>query len=243
MSSIGDGEQAEIRVEAPVASHATATRGRHFGALMRSPLALIVIAIFVLGAGGLVLWWLENPAAGAGTAGGALLLALLVVWLISGARAEDDFHRSYAAQRSLTGGPGKVDLPMASGLLSRGVRRYAEAAWGGTLPGGLEGLLALYTYETESTDSKGNKHVSYHRFTIVLAEVPGAGSYISELACQRRAGFKFLDSVEDVFRTRQRVETESIAVDERFEIFIGEGDDMGRARQVLSPTFIDWLGG
>ncbi len=191
-------------------------------------------------AGGIVVA-LVSPVAGAGTAAVAMLVALLVVWLIAGSRAEDEFHRSYAAQRSLTGGPGKCALPTASGLLGRGVRRYAEAAWGGTLPGGLEGVLALYTYETETRDHKGNKQVSYHRFTVVLAEIPGAHAFVSELACQRRAGFRFLDSAEDVFRNRRRVETESIALDERFEIFIGEHDEMGRARQILSPTFIDWL--
>jgi hypothetical protein len=44
-----------------------------------------------------------------------------------------------------------------------------------------------------------------------------------------------------VFRKRQRVEQESEAVDKTYEIFIGANDEMGRARQVLSPTFLVWL--
>ena len=50
-----------------------------------------------------------------------------------------------------------------------------------------------------------------------------------------------MDSAEDVFRKRQRVEQESEAVDKRYEIFIGERDDMNMARQVLSPSFLVWL--
>jgi hypothetical protein len=45
----------------------------------------------------------------------------------------------------------------------------------------------------------------------------------------------------EVFRKRQRVEHESDAVDKKFEIFTGENDDLNRARQVLSPTFLVWL--
>ena len=58
---------------------------------------------------------------------------------------------------------------------------------------------------------------------------------------QRRSGFRFMDSAEDVFRTRQRVELESEAADKRYEIFIGKDDDMNKARQIFSPTFIVWL--
>src|SRR5204862_1015480 len=50
-----------------------------------------------------------------------------------------------------------------------------------------------------------------------------------------------LDSAEDKFRKRQRVEVESEAFDKRYEAFIGHDDDMNRARQVFEPTFIVWL--
>ena len=52
-----------------------------------------------------------------------------------------------------------------------------------------------------------------------------------------------MDSAEDVFRKRQRVEQESEAVDKNYEIFIGANDDMNRACQVLSPAFLVWLDG
>lgn len=74
-----------------------------------------------------------------------------------------------------------------------------------------------------------------------MRRVPETAPYLSELALQRRSGFRFLDGAEDAFRTRQRVELESEVADKRFEIFIGRNDDMNRARQVFSPTFIVWL--
>ena len=90
-------------------------------------------------------------------------------------------------------------------------------------------------------DSDGNKQTSYFHFTVAMTNLPPSAPLIRELFCQRRFGFKFLDSAEDVFRKRQRVEQESAAVDERYEIFISEDDDMTVARQVLSPSFLVWL--
>jgi hypothetical protein len=74
-----------------------------------------------------------------------------------------------------------------------------------------------------------------------MTELPATADFVEELFCQRRFGFRFMDSMEDVFRKRQRVEHESEAVDKRFEIFTGPTDDLNRARQILSPTFLDWL--
>ena len=66
--------------------------------------------------------------------------------------------------------------------------------------------------------------------------------FLSELALQRRFGFRFMDSAEDAFRSRQRVEVESELADKKFEIFTGKNDEMNWARQVFTPTFIVWLG-
>ena len=109
------------------------------------------------------------------------------------------------------------------------------------LPGGIDGSLCLYTYEEQTTDSDGNRQTTYIHFTIAMTELPDTAAYLGELYCQRRVGFRFMDGMEDVFRKRQRVEQESEAVDSSYEIFIGERDDMNRARQILSPAFLVWL--
>ena len=96
-------------------------------------------------------------------------------------------------------------------------------------------------YEEETRDPDGNKQTTYVHFTLVMTQLPATAPFVQELFCQRRFGFRFMDSMEDVFRKRQRVEHESDAVDKKFEIFTGEDDDLNRARQVLSPTFLVWL--
>jgi hypothetical protein len=136
----------------------------------------------------------------------------------------------------------KSSLPPVTPLLQKGDRRYTEEMFNGLLPGGLSGSLALYTYEDTSTDSDGNRDTTYFHYTVAVSQLPETAPFLSELALQRRAGFRFLDGAEDAFRTRQRVEVESELADKKFEIFTGKNDDMVKARRVFSPTFIVWLG-
>jgi hypothetical protein len=223
-----------------VPADADATQGEHFRHLAGSPVTLtitgIIAAVTLVGAGAGAGWGI-----GAAAAGAVLLLALLVVWLIANARAAEDFYKAYAAGRSLTRVDGKSQLPPLTPLLRKGDKRYAEQRFNGVLPGGLDGSLCLYTYEDETRDSDGNKQTTYVHFTIVITQLPDTAPFLQELYCQRRFGFRFMDSMEDVFRTRQRVEQESEAVDKSYEIFIGKNDEMNRARQVLSPSFLVWL--
>ena len=180
-------------------------------------------------------------AIGAAAAGVAVLVVLIVVWLLAIGRAHDDFFTAYADGRGLTRIDGKSNLPPITPLLRKGDKRYAEQRFNGVLPGGLDGSLCLYTYEETSRDSDGNRQTTYVHYTIVMTQLPATAPFMQELFCQRRFGFRFMDSVEDVFRSRQRVEHESEAVDKKFEIFIGANDDLNRARQVLSPSFLVWL--
>ena len=232
-----------VMTEAGAVLHANATRGRHFRELISKPVTLAIVAGLALAGGGIGFGVGSGAGIAAAIAGGLLLFALLIVFAIADSRAAEDFYRSYASARGLTTGSGRGHLPPATSLLRRGVRRYSERSFGGKLDGRVDGVLALYTYETETTDSKGNRQVQYHKFTVALVQVPGASAFLSQLAAQRRSGFRFLDKAEDVFRSRQRMEHESEILDKRFEIFIGKGDDLNRARQVFSPVFIDYLSG
>lgn len=225
---------------AEIPDDANDTRGRHLGALVRNPWVLGLtwtLAVVALITAGTSAGW----GVGAAAAGGVLLVAVIVVWLIATSRAASDFYNAYAAGRGLQRVDGRGSLPPITPLLRKGDRRYTEQMFNGTLPGGLVGSLAHYTYEETSTDADGNRDTTYYHFTVAVSQLPETAAYLGELALQRRFGFRFLDSTEDVFRSRQRVELESEIADKKFEIFIGEGDDMNRARQVFSPTFIVWL--
>jgi hypothetical protein len=216
------------------------TRGWHLRRLLVHPATVIGSAIAALSAliavGTSASWGI-----GAAAAGAVVLLTVVIVWLSASSKAADDFFRAYAQGRGLSRVDGKSSLPPVTPLLRKGDSRYAEERLNGVLPGGIEGSLCLYTYEDETRDSDGNTQTTYVHYTIVISELPHAAGYLQELYCQRRVGFRFMDSMEDVFRERQRVEQESVAVDESYEIFIGADDEISKARQVLSPTFLVWL--
>jgi hypothetical protein len=216
------------------------TRATHFGAIARSPVTLVGGGLLVVATGG-ALAAAVGPLIGLGGAAGAFLVVALIVFLVASKRAESDFFRAYARARGLELTEGRGSLAPATPLLRRGDRRYTKCQVRGELPGGEPGIVALYTYEETSTDSKGNRHTTYVHFTVAVLDVPEFAPYMAELFAQRRFGFRFLDGAEDVFRRRRRVEHESEEVDRRYEIFCGARDDVNRARQVLSPQFLVWL--
>lgn len=215
-------------------------RGFHFRRLLRSTVVLILIAIFTLAAGiaGAVF---VGPAIGGGAALAAFLLSLLIVFGIADSHAEDAFFGVYAQQRGLELG-GRAPLPPTTPLLRKGDDRYAERTLSGPFADGVEGILALYTYEEESTDSNGNRQTNYYRYTVGLIPVPECIELVPELYCQRKFGLRAFEGFEDVFRTKkERVKLESEALDQRYEIFAGKSQDAAWLRQLFSPTFIVWL--
>jgi hypothetical protein len=219
---------------------ANALRGAHFRRILGKPLTMILAIALVAAA--LVGGALAGNAAIALAAGAVVLLLVVgVVFVIADSKAKKDFFRAYAEARHLAYSAGRGSLPPVTALLRKGDSRYTELALTGDLPGGPNGVLAHYTYEDESTDSEGNKQTSYYHFTVVFCELPEVAPLVSEVAVQRRSGFRFLDSTEDKFRHRQRVELESETFDKRYEAFIGRDDDTNKARQIFEPTFIVWL--
>ncbi len=225
---------------APTPDDADDLRGFHFRRLMRRTAVLIAIAIVTLAAG-IAAAVLVGPAVGGIAALATFLLALLIVFAIADSRAEDAFFGVYAQQHGLELG-GRAPLPPTTPLLRKGDDRYAERTLSGPFADGVEGILALYTYEEESTDSEGNRQTNYYRYTVGLVPVPECVELVPELYCQRKFGLRALEKFEDAFRTsKERVKLESEALDERYEIFAGKGQDANRLRQLFAPTFIVWL--
>ena len=215
-------------------------RGYYFRLLLAKPLTLIALGLEVVVAGVAAGVFL-GPAIGAAVAAGALLLGLLIVFGIADSRSEDAFFQVYGEQHGMTV-HGRGRLPEATPLLRKGDDRYAERALEGELGGGVNGTLALYTYEDETTDSEGNRQTNYYRYTVGLAQLPECAAFVPELYCQRKSGLRALEKFEDVFRrSKERVKLESEALDERYEIFAAKGEDGNHLRQLFSPTFIVWL--
>jgi hypothetical protein len=216
-------------------------RGFHFRRLMAKPLTWILVGglVAIAAAGGTAV---AGPAIGGAAAVLALLAGLGIVFAIADSRAADDFFEVYAQQRGMTLDHGRGRLPPVTPLLKKGDDRYTERTLLGPLGDGFDGTLALYTYEEETTDSNGDRQTNYYRYTVGLIDVPECESFVPELYCQRKVGLRALEGLEDVFRSsKERVKLESEALDEKYEIFAGRGQDPTWLRQLFAPTFIVWL--
>jgi hypothetical protein len=217
-------------------------RGYHFRRLMKKPVTWILTIVLVIAAGvaGAIF---VGAAIGAGAAVAVFLLALIVVFAIADSKAEEAFFVRYAEQNGLALG-GRAPLPAATPLLQKGDDRYAERTLTGSLAAGVDGVLALYTYEDETTDSEGNRQTNYYRYTVGLVQIPECAGLIPELYVQRKFGLRALEKLEDKFRgSKARVKLESEALDEKYEIFVNESQDANWVRQLFAPTFIVWLTG
>jgi hypothetical protein len=215
-------------------------RGYHFRELLHKPLTWILV-----GGGslllGVILVLAFSPVVGAIAFVVAFLFGLWLTFNVADSRAADDFFHVYAGKRGLELG-GRTSLGSATPLLRKGDDQYAERTLSGELAPGVGGLLAIYTYVTETTDSKGNREKTYHPFTLGMTEIPECVAHVPELYCQRKSGLRSLEKFEDVFRTsKERVSLESEALADRYEIFSAKGQDAVWLRQLFSPTFIVWL--
>jgi hypothetical protein len=210
--------------------------GQQLRRTLTSPVALILLLILgaAAGVGGAI-------AGGAGLAaaavGAAALIWFLVVLVVAMSRARRAFYAAYAQQRGLQWAH-HSSVPEATPLLRRGDIRRADDAFTGNLPGGIQGELALYTYEERGSDGQAKE---LHHFTVVLSQLPGIGEKLPGLFVQRRSGFRFLDGAEDVFRSTERITLESEVLDRKCEIFADRGCDANWLRQLFSPTFVDFL--
>ena len=242
MPEVAEPREAENRVTDAAAAapdDADDLRGFHFNRLLRKRATLYAAGIptillaLALGIFGNPLWIPIVLLFG-------LLITMLVVFVIASGKAESAFFETYASQRGMRLS-GKGSLPPATPLLRKGDERYAERSLAGPLADGVDGTLALYTYEDETTDSEGNRQTNYYRYTVALSNIAECAPFVPRLICQRKFGFKALEKVEDAFRKNERFEFESEALDDRYEIFAAKEQDANWLRQLFSPTFIVWL--
>ena len=215
-------------------------RSTHFRQLLSKPSTWVATMVFVIAAG---IAGASFLSATIGTIAfvAALILSLLIVFAIADRRSEADFFAVYASQHGMSLS-GRGPLPPATPLLRKGDDRYAEHAFSGPLAEGVDGVLALYTYENESTDSEGNRQTNYYRYTVGLVDLPECVAHVPELYCRRKSGLRSLEKLEDAFRSTERVTLESEALAERYEIFAGKEQDQVWLRRLFSPTFVVWLG-
>ena len=168
-----------------------------------------------------------------------LLVTLLVCWIMAVSRAEEAFFIAYAEERGMTRTE-SGDLPASTPLLRKGDEREAKEILSGPLGDGADGTVALYTYTEVSYDKDGRHETDYH-FTVTTTDIPECRQRLPALYANRKFGFRFLEKLEDAFRSKERVELESEQLDREYEIFSNKDQDQNFLRQLLSPTFIVWM--
>ncbi len=212
--------------------------GFHLRRILGATRTRVVIGVLVLLVGGVA--FAVEPIYGLIGVVIALALSFVVVYFMASAASTASFFDVYASQRQMTHS-GKGPLPASTPLLRKGDDRYAEHSLQGPLDDGIDGTLALYTYEDTSYDSDGNRQTSYYRYTVGICDIPESVAHIPTLYARRKFGLKALEKVEDAFRSVERVELESEALDDRYEIFVAEQQDPVWLRRLFAPTFIVWL--
>lgn len=218
-------------------------RGWHFTRLAFHPVTLSYATI----AGTAVfsiLTVLASPLAGAIGAAAVLVLTYVIVFVLAGRRAGEDFYGSYAEERGLEHRR-NGSLPPATPLLSTGENRGAAQLLAGDLPGGLSGTLALYTYEFETTyeleteGGEGEPDVGYFDYTVVLAKLPEA-AVLSDISCEPRSELGGSGG-RDAGDTRRRLLLGDEAFDTGYEVLFSPRGDERLLRALFSPEFTRWL--
>jgi hypothetical protein len=169
----------------------------------------------------------------------ALVIGALIVYSMASSASEQAFFKTYAEQRQMSIDPAD-SLPEATPLLRKGDERHADEVLSGPLGDGVDGTLALYTYTDVYYDKNGRHESDYH-FTVAMTEIPACVQLVPELYCNRKSGFRFMEGVEDAFRSMERVHLESDSLEDHYEIFVSKNQDQNWIRQLFSPTFIVWL--
>ena len=213
-------------------------RGFHFRRRMAKRSTRIWIAVgvvlgFAIGIGSIGLIF------GLFGAVAALLIGVIIVYSKAASDSQQAFFETYAEAHGMTLSDGD-SLPEATPLLRKGDERHSDEVLRGPLADGVDGTLALYTYTDVYHDKDGRHETDYH-FTVAMTDIPDCVNFVAELYCNRKSGFRFMEGVEDAFRSMERVHLESDALADHYEIFTTKGQDQNWLRQLFSPTFIVWL--
>ena len=217
-------------------------RGWHFARLAFHPVTLsygTIVAIAVFS----ILTVVASPLAGGLGAAVVLVGTYVIVFVLAGRRADEDFYGLYAEERGLLREQ-RGSIPPVTPLLRAGESRAASQVMTGELPGGLGGTLALYTYELDAYEvdpgeDESEPEVDYFDFTVVLADVPEA-ALLSELSCEPRAGVGRPSSMKASGRNRRLVLGDE-SFDSNYEVFFDPRSDERRLRALFSAEFTSWL--
>jgi hypothetical protein len=154
----------------------------------------------------------------------------------AGALAGTDSLEAFARANRLDFAP-TAELPGTGATLSQDDGRV-EGAVTGTLPGGVEGTLARFTYSYRISDDENGDLIEHQQLTLVVAEVPESIGFVPALGFAR--GDAHLDATAGHAEMRA-VDLGVAAELKDAQCFIYSGTDANWAAQLLSPALLEWL--
>jgi hypothetical protein len=221
-----------------IPANTSSTRSAHFRTLLGSSSAVVGGAIaaviaFTIGAA------THEPIV---MLGGPLAVALAVVviaWFAADNQAEDEFFARFASGHGLNHWK-RYSMPEFTPLLGGGDRRRCEH-WMESHGRG----IGWFTFECRQEDGdKPDTWQPYH-FTIAMVDIGEHGmARFQGIYLRRRRGiFDHLNTEANWLGDHRlkKVQLESTAFNERFELWADRDQDDIVLRQLFAPTFIVWL--
>jgi len=217
---------------------ADSTRSRRFRALLHGrafAYALVpgIVAAVVAGAAAHSLALLA--------AGPLVVIAIVlaVSFVTADRRAALDFFRGYAAARGFryVGDAGVMPL---TPLLAAGDVRHFTYWMRGPLDGSVRCGLGHYTYEVRERSAGGRRRArDTRRFTVcVVDHEAGMRQFPGLFLCRRRGVLDAIDHHDWLsHHNRHKVELESAALCDRYDLWVDDGQDELLLRELFVPSF------
>ena len=161
----------------PIVDDSRDMLGFHLKQRLGAAKTWVVIGVLVLLVGGI--GFAIQPVVGLIGVAVVIFGAVIVVYSMASAASTASFFDVYASQRQMIHS-GKGPLPATTPLLRKGDDRYAEHSLQGPLDDGIDGTLALYTYEDTYYDSDGNRQTNYYRYTVGICDVPESSAHVPD---------------------------------------------------------------
>jgi hypothetical protein len=226
-------------------------RGHHFRALLRSPWTIATLVLLPLAAALVApvlaaAWEIDRTLVLVAASTLAVAVVVASVFRMADRRAAREFFSGLAPTLGLTYVGGSEVLPLTP-LLGGGDRRRYENAMDGPLDpaaGGPACRLAQYTFEVkhESRDSGGHRRTRWEpfHFTVCVTGVPAALARFQGIFVRPRRGL-FTGGDWLAWKGHEKMELESQAFNEAFDMRVARTQDRGALRELFAPSFVVWL--
>lgn len=223
----------------PVPANTDSTRGTHFRTLLGGSFtivggAIFIAIVFTIGAA------THNPYVMVGGPVFVAFVMVLVAWFRAAAQAEDEFFLRFATGHGLNHWKQQYSLPAFTPLLGGGNRRHCDH-W-------MEShgrAIGWYTFECRQDNADKPDTWEPHRFTVATVDIGefGMARFQGIYLRRRRGVLDRLDSDANWLKGHnlKKVELESTAFHERFELWADQDQDDIVLRQLFAPTFVVWL--